>query len=124
VEADDASIWAKRSGSMVSHDQRMDLTNAMAINLRRERHARELTQEELADRAGLSPFPVRMRSENPLSGASLSLAASDTQKLVGPGQDCEKTTLEISVNLFNRVINRPTEMLIQLCSRDAKWLWY
>jgi transcriptional regulator with XRE-family HTH domain len=26
----------------------------MAINVRRERHARKLTQEELADRAGLS----------------------------------------------------------------------
>ena len=32
----------------------MELNKAMAINLRRERHARELTQEELADRAGLS----------------------------------------------------------------------
>jgi transcriptional regulator with XRE-family HTH domain len=32
----------------------MDLKKAMAINLRRERQARELTQEELADRAGLS----------------------------------------------------------------------
>jgi transcriptional regulator with XRE-family HTH domain len=32
----------------------MDLKKAMAINLRRERHARDLTQEELADRAGLS----------------------------------------------------------------------
>jgi transcriptional regulator with XRE-family HTH domain len=33
---------------------RMDLKRAMAINVRRERHARSLTQEELADRAGLS----------------------------------------------------------------------
>jgi len=32
----------------------MDLKRAMAINVRRERHARKLTQEELADRAGLS----------------------------------------------------------------------
>jgi transcriptional regulator with XRE-family HTH domain len=32
----------------------MDLKRAMAINVRRERHARQLTQEELADRAGLS----------------------------------------------------------------------
>jgi transcriptional regulator with XRE-family HTH domain len=32
----------------------MDLKKAMAINLRRERHAKALTQEELADRAGLS----------------------------------------------------------------------
>ena len=32
----------------------MDLKRAMAINVRRERHARSLTQEELADRAGLS----------------------------------------------------------------------
>jgi transcriptional regulator with XRE-family HTH domain len=32
----------------------MDLKRAMAVNLRRERHAKELTQEELADRAGLS----------------------------------------------------------------------
>ena len=32
----------------------MDLKRAMAVNLRRERHAKELTQEELADRADLS----------------------------------------------------------------------
>ena len=32
----------------------MDLKRAMAINLRRERHTQELSQEELADRAGLS----------------------------------------------------------------------
>ena len=32
----------------------MDLKDAMATNLRRERHARQMTQEELADRAGLS----------------------------------------------------------------------
>jgi transcriptional regulator with XRE-family HTH domain len=32
----------------------MDLKRAMAINLRRERHARKWSQEELADRARLS----------------------------------------------------------------------
>jgi transcriptional regulator with XRE-family HTH domain len=32
----------------------MDLKEAMAINLRRVRHAKKMTQEELADRAGLS----------------------------------------------------------------------
>ena len=32
----------------------MDLNEVLAINLRRERHAQNLTQEELADRAGLS----------------------------------------------------------------------
>ena len=32
----------------------MDLKEVMALNLRRERHGRKLTQEELADRAGLS----------------------------------------------------------------------
>lgn len=32
----------------------MDLQKAMAINVRRERQAKQLTQEELADRAGLS----------------------------------------------------------------------
>src|SRR5437763_16442079 len=32
----------------------MDLKRAMASNVRRERHARRLTQEELADRPGLS----------------------------------------------------------------------
>jgi transcriptional regulator with XRE-family HTH domain len=32
----------------------MDLKRAMAVNVRRERNARKLTQEELADRAGLS----------------------------------------------------------------------
>jgi transcriptional regulator with XRE-family HTH domain len=32
----------------------MDLKEVMAVNLRRIRHGRQLTQEELADRAGLS----------------------------------------------------------------------
>jgi transcriptional regulator with XRE-family HTH domain len=32
----------------------MDLKEAMATNVRRARHARKLTQEELADSAGLS----------------------------------------------------------------------
>jgi transcriptional regulator with XRE-family HTH domain len=32
----------------------MDLKKAMAVNVRRTRHAKQLTQEELADRAGLS----------------------------------------------------------------------
>jgi transcriptional regulator with XRE-family HTH domain len=32
----------------------MDLKEAMATNLRRERHLRKMTQEDLADRAGLS----------------------------------------------------------------------
>jgi len=32
----------------------MDLKKAMAINVRRERHTRDLTQEELAYRAGMS----------------------------------------------------------------------
>jgi transcriptional regulator with XRE-family HTH domain len=32
----------------------MDLKKAMAVNLRRQRHEKNLTQEELADRAGLS----------------------------------------------------------------------
>jgi ribosome-binding protein aMBF1 (putative translation factor) len=32
----------------------MNLTDAMAINVRRTRHAGNMTQEELADRAGLS----------------------------------------------------------------------
>jgi transcriptional regulator with XRE-family HTH domain len=32
----------------------MDLKRTMAVNVRRERHSRKLTQEELADRAGLS----------------------------------------------------------------------
>lgn len=32
----------------------MDLKEVMAINLRRIRHDKQLTQEELADRAGLS----------------------------------------------------------------------
>jgi transcriptional regulator with XRE-family HTH domain len=32
----------------------MDLKRAMAANVRRERQARKLTQEDLADRAGLS----------------------------------------------------------------------
>lgn len=32
----------------------MDLKQVMAVNLRRARHVRKLTQEDLADRAGLS----------------------------------------------------------------------
>jgi len=33
----------------------MDLKEVMAVNLRRARHDRKITQEELAARAGLSP---------------------------------------------------------------------
>lgn len=32
----------------------MDLKEVMAVNLRRMRHDKDMTQEELADRAGLS----------------------------------------------------------------------
>lgn len=32
----------------------MDLKEVMAVNLRRMRHDRDMTQEELADRSGLS----------------------------------------------------------------------
>lgn len=32
----------------------MDLKEVMAVNLRRLRHAKDMTQEELAERAGLS----------------------------------------------------------------------
>ncbi|WIW50314.1 helix-turn-helix transcriptional regulator (plasmid) [Bradyrhizobium sp. 62B] len=32
----------------------MDLKEIMALNLRRKRHDRQMTQEELAERAGLS----------------------------------------------------------------------
>jgi transcriptional regulator with XRE-family HTH domain len=32
----------------------MDLKQVLAVNVRRARHARKLTQEDLADRAGLS----------------------------------------------------------------------
>ena len=32
----------------------MDLKEVMAVNVRRARHARKITQEELADRAALS----------------------------------------------------------------------
>ena len=32
----------------------MDLKEVMAVNLRRLRHAKQMTQEELAERAGLS----------------------------------------------------------------------
>jgi transcriptional regulator with XRE-family HTH domain len=32
----------------------MDLKKTMATNVRRTRHAKQMTQEELADRAGLS----------------------------------------------------------------------
>jgi transcriptional regulator with XRE-family HTH domain len=34
----------------------MDLKEVMAVNLRRLRHGRRLTQEELADRAGLARY--------------------------------------------------------------------
>lgn len=33
----------------------MDLKEVMAVNLRRIRHDKQMTQEDLADRAGLSP---------------------------------------------------------------------
>jgi len=40
----------------------MDLKEVMAINLRRVRHAKKMTQEELAESAGLSVRPSRRKS--------------------------------------------------------------
>jgi hypothetical protein len=45
-----AASWARLGGHELGIA--INLKQAMATNLRRERHARQMTQEELADRAG------------------------------------------------------------------------
>jgi hypothetical protein len=54
----------------------MDLKRAMAINVRLERHARNISQEELADRAGLSAREQKFRRVSQSSDVSPKLCES------------------------------------------------
>jgi hypothetical protein len=57
----------------------MDLERAMEVNSRRERHARELTQQELADRTGRPLFGFhREAAPSPRKFASLIHLAATT----------------------------------------------
>ena len=51
----------------------MDLKEVMAINLRRLRHAKGMTQEELAERAGLSARYIGAIERADVSGSTVRL---------------------------------------------------
>ena len=70
----------------------MDLKEVMAINLRRLRHAKEMTQEELAERAGLSARYVGA-IERANKSASVSVLGRIADALgVEPAELIQRTT--------------------------------
>ncbi|HQT65751.1 MAG: transcriptional regulator [Acidocella sp. 20-57-95] len=68
----------------------MDLKEVMATNLRRARHDRNLTQEDLADKAGLSARYVGAIERGAVS-ASVTVLGQIAEALnISPGQLLEK----------------------------------
>jgi transcriptional regulator with XRE-family HTH domain len=68
----------------------MDLKEAMAMNLRRKRHEQRMTQEELAERAGLSARYVGAIERGDVS-ASVTVLGQIAEALgVEPGDLLEK----------------------------------
>lgn len=64
----------------------MDLKEVMARNLRRIRHAKNLTQEELADRAGLSMRYVGAIERGDVSASVTVLGQIADALKVDPGE--------------------------------------
>lgn len=64
----------------------MDLKEVMAINLRRMRHDRDMTQEELADRAGLSARYVGAIERADVSASVTVLGQIAEALAVDPGE--------------------------------------
>jgi transcriptional regulator with XRE-family HTH domain len=62
----------------------MDLKEVMAVNLRRALHGRQLTQEELADRAGLSA-----RYVGKIEGAKVSASVTVLGRLAHALDPCD-----------------------------------
>lgn len=70
----------------------MDLKEIMARNLRRVRHDRKLTQEELADRAGLSMRYVGAIERGEVSASVTVLGQIADALEIEPGELLKKTS--------------------------------
>lgn len=70
----------------------MDLKEIMARNLRRARHDKQLTQEELADRAGLSMRYVGAIERGDVSASVTVLGQIADALEMEPGDLLKKTT--------------------------------
>ncbi len=70
----------------------MDLKEIMAKNLRRARHDKQLTQEELADRAGLSMRYVGAIERGDVSASVTVLGQIADALEIEPGDLLKKTT--------------------------------
>ncbi|PZO70771.1 MAG: transcriptional regulator [Sphingomonas taxi] len=70
----------------------MDLKEIMARNLRRARHDKQLTQEELADRAGLSMRYVGAIERGDVSASVTVLGQIADALEIEPGDLLKKTT--------------------------------
>ena len=64
----------------------MDLKEVMAVNLRRMRHDRDMTQEELADRAALSARYIGAIERADVSASVTVLAQIAEALAVEPGE--------------------------------------
>ncbi|WP_319798450.1 helix-turn-helix transcriptional regulator [Nitrobacter sp.] len=69
----------------------MDLKEVMARNLRRARHDKKLTQEELADRAGLSMRYVGAIERGDVSASVTVLGQIADALEIEPGELLKKT---------------------------------
>lgn len=72
----------------------MDLKEIMARNLRRARHDKKLTQEELADRAGLSMRYVGAIERGDVSASVTVLGQIADALEIDPSELLKKTTLK------------------------------
>lgn len=70
----------------------MDLKEIMARNLRRARHDKKLTQEELADRAGLSMRYVGAIERGDVSASVTVLGQIADALEIEPGELLKKTS--------------------------------
>lgn len=70
----------------------MDLKEVMARNLRRARHDKKLTQEELADRAGLSMRYVGAIERGDVSASVTVLGQIADALEIDPGDLLKKTS--------------------------------
>ena len=70
----------------------MDLKEIMARNLRRVRHDKKLTQEELADRAGLSMRYVGAIERGDVSASVTVLGQIADALEIDPGELLKKTS--------------------------------
>lgn len=92
----------------------MDLKDAMAINLRRERHDRKMTQEDLADRAGLSS-----RYLGSIERGAVSASVNDTEDLTIRSLFPEEDETALATNAFMQGFR----ILCVSSRKDSECMW-